>query len=144
MQNLLKSLFTPIVMPHWAMDFLLAIPRIIGCFLLATRFGMSKFPTPQWFVDDITKLGLPFPFLLAWAAVLTEVVGGFCLSMGLMTRIWGGLLTITMLVAIFFQKWNSDLWEKLPAMGFLWLAIFALVLGSGRFGLDYWLAKKWK
>ena len=29
----------------------------------------------------------------------------------------------------------------MPAMGFLWAALPALVLGSGRFGLDYLLTK---
>ena len=42
---------------------------------LATRFGWSKFPTPQWFIDDVAKLGFPLPVLFAWLAVLAEVVG---------------------------------------------------------------------
>ena len=139
----LKKIISPVIMPQWYADLLLALPRIIACFFLATRFGWSKFPTPQWFIDDVGKLGLPFPFLFAWAAVLAEVFGGALLVVGLGTRIAGFFLTCTMLIAIFLQKWNNELWEKLPAMGFLWVAIFAMVLGSGRFGLDYLIFKKW-
>jgi putative oxidoreductase len=34
------------------------------------------------------------------------------------------------------------MWMMLPAMGFLWVAMTHLVLGSGRFGIDYLLTKK--
>jgi putative oxidoreductase len=46
-----------------------------------------------------------------------------------------------MLVAIFFQKWGGEVWEMLPAMGFLWISLYAVVMGSGRFGLDHLIAK---
>ncbi len=131
-------------MPRWWADLILAIPRTIGCYLLAVHFGGSKFPTPAWFIEDVGKLGLPFPAFFAWAAVLTEVFGAALLVLGLATRYAAFLLTCTMLVAIFLQKWNEELWQKLPAMGFLWIGIIYMVLGSGRFGLDYLLAKKFK
>jgi len=64
------------------------------------------------------------------------------LVLGLGTRVAAFFLSCTMLVAIFLQQWNNELWQKLPAMGFLWLAIVYMVLGSGRFGLDYVIAKR--
>ncbi len=140
----MKKLITPIVMPYWWADVLLAIPRIVGCYLLAAHFGWSKFPTPAWFIEDTAKLGLPFATFFAWAAVLTEVFGAALMVVGLCTRYAAFLLSCTMLVAIFLQKWNTELWEKLPAMGFLWLAIVYMVIGSGRFGLDYLIARKFK
>ena len=76
--------------------------------------------------------------------MLTEVFGSFFLVFGLGTRFAAFFLTCTMLVAIFLQKWNNELWEKLPAMGFFWIAIIYLVLGSGRFGLDYLISKRMK
>jgi putative oxidoreductase len=30
----------------------------------------------------------------------------------------------------------------LPAMGFGWVALFNTILGSGRFGIDYLISKK--
>jgi putative oxidoreductase len=46
-----------------------------------------------------------------------------------------------MLVAIFMQQIQNGLWNCLPAMGFLWIGLFNLMLGSGRFGMDYLLTK---
>jgi putative oxidoreductase len=142
--NVLKNLLTPITMPHVWQDVLLAIPRVVGCYFLCVNFGMSKFPTPDWFIEDVGKLGLPFPFFFAWAAVLSEVVGAAMMVFGFGTRIAGCMIASTMLVAIFLQKSNSEVWEKLPAMGFLWVSLFAIVLGSGRFGIDYLISKKWR
>lgn len=83
-----------------------------------------------------------FPTIFAWAAVLAETVGGAMLVVGLGTRFAGFMVTSTMLVAIFCQKWGVEVWEMLPAMSFLWIAIYAMVLGSGRFGLDYLISKR--
>jgi putative oxidoreductase len=141
MKKYLQMLFTPVILKNVLADLMIAIPRIVGCYCLF-NFGWSKFPAPDWFIQDVTKFGLPFPFLLAWAAVITESIGAIFLILGLGTRFWGFMLTCTMLVALFFQKWNSEMWEKLPCLGFLWLAIYAMVLGPGRFGLDYWISKR--
>jgi hypothetical protein len=42
---------------------------------------------------------------------------------------------------LFLQQINNGLWNCLAAMGFLWVAIFYLILGSGRFGIDNLLTK---
>jgi putative oxidoreductase len=47
-----------------------------------------------------------------------------------------------MLVAIFMQQINNGIWNCLPAMGFLWVAIYTMITGSGRFGIDYLISKK--
>ncbi len=61
----IKRLIAPITMPYWWQDLLIAIPRVFGCYFLATHFGWSKFPTPTWFIQDTAKLGLPFPAFFA-------------------------------------------------------------------------------
>jgi putative oxidoreductase len=71
-----------------------------------------------------------------------EAVGGITLLIGFQTRISGFLITCTMLVAIFMQQIENGLWNCLPAMGFLWIGIFYMILGSGRFGVDYLFTKK--
>jgi len=85
-----------------------------------------------------------FPVFFAWMGAFSEAVGGMLLALGIGTRISAFLITCTMLVAIFLQKWNQGLWGMLPALGFLWVAIYNLALGSGRFGLDALIAKKLK
>jgi uncharacterized membrane protein YphA (DoxX/SURF4 family) len=127
---------------HWTADLITALPRIVCGYLLCTSFGWSKCPAPEWFVSDVAALGFPAPVFFAWAAVLSEVVGGAMLVLGLGTRLAAASLVCTMLSAIFLQKWGGEVWEMLPAMGFLWVALYALVHGSGRFGFDYFITTR--
>ncbi len=145
MKTLISKIITPVYTSSWYSDLLLALPRIVGCYFLAINFGGSKFPCPDWFIQDTAKFGgifAMFPAFFAWAAVLAETFGGALLVIGLFTRFAGIMVMCTMLVAIFFQKWGGDVWEMLPAMGFLWISIYAVVIGSGRFGIDHFLTQK--
>lgn len=140
-------------------NILLIVPRIVGGLALTLDFGSSKFGMPwtdgdrdltifqvsDWFVDDVAQFGIPFslaPVFFAWMGAASEAIGGLLLAIGLQTRITGFFLGCTMLVAIFFQKWSNGLWEMLPAMGFLWISLYSIILGSGRFGLDYLIYKE--
>ena len=55
--------------------------------------------TIEWFGNPDWGLGLPLPFLMAWIAILTEVVGAACLFFGFATRWISIPLIITMVVA---------------------------------------------
>jgi putative oxidoreductase len=159
----LVKLAKPVVLKLWYMNLLIAIPRVVGGLMLCFEFGSSKFGMPWsttedlglfqvagWFPEDVSKFGIPFvwaPALFAWLGAATEAIGGLFLAVGFGTRIWGALLTVTMLTAIFFQKWPDAIeygssWPLLPAIGFLWIALYSIALGSGKFGLDYLLTKK--
>ncbi len=146
-------------MPYWWQDLLFALPRIVCGFLLTANFGAAKFGLPWsppennlglfevafWFPKDVAAYGGIFataPAFFAWMGAFSEAVGGILLLLGLQTRIASFLIVATMLVAIFMQQIPNGLWNCLPAMGFLWISIFYLVLGSGRFGLDYLLTLK--
>lgn len=137
-------------------DFVIAIPRIICGLLLAFDFGSSKFgmpwssndltlfDIPNWFVEDVATFGGLFaiaPYFFAWIAAASETIGGLLLALGFKTRLAALSIMFTMLTAIFFQKWDSGLWSMLPAMGFLWVSLYSLVIGSGRFGIDYLIVK---
>lgn len=139
---MIRRFFAPVLLPTWWMDAGAALPRICVGYWLATRFGWSKFPPPEWFISDVGKLGFPAPLVFAWAAVLAEVAGGAALALGIATRAAGAAIACTMLVAAFVQKADAALWEKLPSLGVLWVALYAILLGSGRFGLDHLLFSK--
>lgn len=158
MKTILIKLITPVTQSNWYSDLLLAIPRVICGLLLTIDFGSSKFGMPwspaeknlslfhviDWFPEDVAAYGgifAAFPVFFAWLGGFSEAVGGVFLAIGLQTRVASFLVMCTMLVAIFFQKWGGGTWGMLPAMGFLWLSMFTLVLGSGRFGLDYLIVK---
>jgi putative oxidoreductase len=152
------KLSQPIVFTHWSQDLLLTIPRVVCGYLLAFDFGAAKFGMPWspvdnnlglfevafWFPEDVAKFGGIFaiaPVFFAWMGAFAEAVGGLFLLLGLQTRITAFLILCTMLVAIFMQQINNGLWNCLAAMGFLWVAMFYLIIGSGRFGLDYLVTK---
>lgn len=142
MKKLLALAFSSLRLSSIAADALLAVPRVACGLILPLNFGMSKFPPPQWFIEDIGKLGFPMPTFFAWAAVVSEVIASFLLALGLATRPMALLVMITMFVAAFVQKANSPLWERLPSLFFFLNAYVALVLGSGRFGADALLRKR--
>ena len=156
--KLSNSLITPVIQKHWFGDFLFAIPRIVcGC-LLTASFGSDKFGLPwsstanlgffevaAWFPKDVAEYGGIFalaPVFFAWMGAFSEAVGGLFLFLGFKSRIASFLILCTMLVAIFLQKWDQGLWSMLPAMGFLWVSMYTLYAGSGRFGIDYLISKK--
>jgi len=106
------------------------------------------------FVEGVARLGFPYPTVFAWAATLAELVGGFLIALGLLTRVAAGFAAFTMFVAAFlrhrlaqqtlaFFGINPVAAEILegwgnPERAALYLLIFlALVLmGGGRFSLD--------
>lgn len=156
---MLKKITQPLVMPYWWQDLLMAIPRIVCGYLLAVDFGASKFGVPWspadknlglfevvfWFPEDVKAYGgifAMFPGFFAWMGAFSEAVGGVFLVLGLQTRLFSFLVVCTMLVAVFIQQINNGLWGMLGGMGFLWVAIYTLIIGSGRFGLDYLITKK--
>ena len=139
---------------------MISTPRIACGLLLTLSFGSDKFGLPwssteglgffqvaAWFPKDVAEFGgifAVFPVFFAWSGAFAEAVGGLFLAIGFKTRIASFLIMCTMLVAILFQKWNQGLWSMLPAMGFLWVSMYHLYLGSGRFGIDYIISKKLK
>ncbi|MHA7057318.1 DoxX family protein [Aquimarina sp. M1] len=161
MKNSIKKIIIPITTAHWPTDLVFAFPRIICGYFLAFNFGGSKFGAPwspkgspdlaflevvDWFPNDIAEYGglfAMFPVFFAWMGAASEAIGGVFLLLGAKTRIASFLIMCTMIVAIFLQKWNNGIWRMLPAMGFLWISIYNLILGSGRFGIDYIISKKW-
>ena len=159
MKSLFKKLINPVTQSKWYADLAFALPRIICGLLLTIDFGSSKFGMPwspadknlslfevvDWFPADVAAYGglfAAFPVFFAWMGAFSEAVGGLFLALGLKTRVFSFLIMCTMLVAIIFQKWDQGTWGMLPAMGFLWVSMFHLVLGSGRFGIDYLISKR--
>ena len=158
-KTIFKIILTPVTQKQWYADLILAIPRALCGLWLTAMFGADKFGMPwtaksqnlnlfevsAWFPEDVATYGGIFavaPVFFAWMGAFSEAVGGLLLVLGLKTRIASFLIMCTMLVAIFMQKWDQGLWGMLPAIGFLWVALYSLILGSGRFGLDYLISKK--
>jgi len=71
--------------------------------------------TVAWFGNADWGLGLPFPWLLALLATVTELVGGIFLLIGFATRWVSVPLMITMLVVIFTVHWGNGWFAIAPS-----------------------------
>src|SRR5687767_2865037 len=73
-------------------DLGLLIPRLTFGVLMALGHGLGKiyaddkFGLPDRFVEGVEKMNFPAPTAFAWAAALTEFLGGLLLAAGLLTR----------------------------------------------------------
>ena len=65
-----------------------------------------------WFGNPDWGLGLPFPFVLAWLAFGTEILGSVALVIGLGVRWFSIPLMITMLVAASKVHWHNG-WQAI-------------------------------
>jgi putative oxidoreductase len=114
------------------------------------------------FVESVAKLGFPQPEVFAWAAALSEFLGGLCVALGLGTRIAAAFAAFSMGVAAFMRhRAHEHLLvvlglrqasaETLEAWGdpegaLLYLGAFLVVLalGPGRFALDALVGRRAK
>ena len=122
--------------------------------LVGLMVGQSRF------AEGVAALGFPAPGAFAWAAALSEFVGGLCVALGLGTRFAAGLAAITMAVAAFGRhqahghllNWlgitpvpatTLEAWGN-PELALVYLALLLgiTLLGPGRLALDSLLGKK--
>lgn len=93
------------------------------------------------------SLQIPFPYANAVFVSGLEFIGGLCLILGLGTRLFAGLLSCSLLVAVltadrddFVKKFPADLTDVTSFVYLLFL-IWLVLYGAGAFSLDTLLAK---
>ncbi|MFJ7668002.1 DoxX family protein [Lysinibacillus sp. NPDC097195] len=122
------------------------ILRVVLGIIFAVH-GFQKFQGGiSYTADFFTSLGIPC--FMAYIVAAIELVGGAALILGLATRIFGVLLTMTMIVAIFTAKLSIGFIGADGLAGYeLDLALAAIALyfalaGASRFSLDAQLFSK--
>ena len=119
LQDLLESVSHPL-------DFL--APLLLRLYLAPVFYvaGITKYNgfdnTVAWFGNPDWGLGLPMPWLMAFLATATELIGAFFLLFGFAVRWISIPLMITMIVAAVTAHWQNG-----------WLAI---ATGSGFFATE--------
>jgi putative oxidoreductase len=103
------------------------------------KAGVDKLPLPQWMTDQVADIGFPFPEVFAWGASFIEFAFGTLLIFGLMTRLSGLLLFITMSFAAFGFHQLIPLFEMHISQHFVFLFLYFMIMGGGRFSMDHWL-----
>ncbi len=158
MRTVLKKLCVPYRLTEWYLDLLIAIPQIIGGALLLFVYGpqnmgvlwkssygnLAPFEISPAFVTRVRDFGGIFslyPKFFAGFAASVELYGGLLLILGLYTRLSSFFIFIMMVITILFREFDGS-WSYIPVLGFLALGISGMIMGSGRFGLDYLISKK--
>ena len=115
----------------------LLILRVSVGLMMCLAHGLGKVPPATGFVDAVGKIGFPLPTVFAWASGISEFAGGLCLALGLMTRIWSGFLTITMMVAAFVVHASDPFANKERALLYLFTFVAIGLMGPGRYSFDH-------
>jgi putative oxidoreductase len=116
----------------------LLVLRLVAGLFLATH-GWAKFHDPSMksqFFDGVSKMNLPAPNILAWAAIVAELVGGVLLALGFLTRLWAFLIMCVMGMAVFKVHWGQGHQAMEMAALYGGIAVAFLFGGAGRLSVD--------
>lgn len=135
--------------PDWLLQLALFIVRVaLGVCIIVHGLGKLGFlkSNPagvKGFAGWLESMGLPYPRLNAWAATLTEFLGGILFTVGLGTRFVALALTINMFVAtVKGHKGGGYLIINNPpgaeyALNLTILFGMFVLVGPGTISLDY-------
>lgn len=131
-----------------ASHFLWAGPLVaritVGYVFMLTGWG--KLQNLDRITGYFESLGIPLPEIMAPFVSGIEFVGGLFLIVGVLTRISGGALAVTMIVAILSAKWEEvdSLHTLLGFEETLFLAIFTwlAICGAGKASLDHFISSR--
>ncbi|NOT48263.1 MAG: DoxX family protein [Acidobacteria bacterium] len=119
----------------------LTLLRIFAGISLAFSHGIGKVPPGDGLITGTANLGFPIPTLFAWAAGLSELLGGIFLALGLFTRVSGFFIAFTMLVAILGVHGADPYQKKELAFLYFFIAAAFMIKGAGDWSLDSLLRK---
>lgn len=120
----------------------LLLLRLMAGLGLVFGHGLQKLPPSAAFVAGVGEMGFLLPGLFAWAAALSEVVGGFLIALGLLTRPAGLFVACTMLTAAFVRNAGEPFGERELALLYLAVALALMLTGSGRYGPDAFFRRR--
>jgi putative oxidoreductase len=91
----------------WTKDVGLLLLRLSGLGLAAAhgwpKISMFLAGEGGRFIEGVERMGFPLPIVFAWAAGLSELVGGVALAFGFATRIAASFAAATVFTAAFFR-----------------------------------------
>lgn len=120
----------------------LVILRVFTGLSMALAHGIGKVPPSERFIEGTGNMGFPLPEFFAWAAGLSEFGGGLLLAAGLCTRPAAFLICSTMFVAAFIRHASDPFGGKEKALLFLAICLAFVLIGAGKYSVDYLLRSK--
>jgi putative oxidoreductase len=128
-------------------DTALLIARVgLGAILIAHGWRRWQEQGIQQQIDYVTRFGTPYPDVVAWGAVLLELIGGVFLIVGALTPLVALAVLAEQVLIICYTSWNKTPYllnaqgsyvggyEYNVALGLL--ALLFMVFGAGRASID--------
>ncbi len=115
----------------------LILRMVLAAIFIAHGFGKIAHGMPE-FQRTVARLGFPMPAVFAWAAALSEFLGGICVLVGLFTRYAALAIAIVMTVAVTKVHLHEELvgGYEFP-LALLAIAAAVVLLGAGPASIDH-------
>ncbi len=147
MKRVIAWITSGIPLPTWPAEAGLLLLRCYAGLSLFLTVGRGRFDIRSWQIDPVfmgmvNTLNLPAPILFAALAIFAETVGALLFAVGLGTRLWALMLTVTLGLAAFAIN-RVHFYRELHVTQLLfWVFVCFVFIGSGRVSLDSVL-RKW-
>ena len=116
---------------------LLLLRCVTGAFLIyQSHDNIVSAARMQEFVAFLTQFGFAYPDFMAPWAVWWQFLAGIGFVLGLFTRWFGIVTAIQFVVACWMVHWPQDFSGWWPALILVFLGLYFGLRGSGRYGLD--------
>ena len=117
----------------------LTLLRIFTGISLMMAHGIGKLPPSEGLITRAGELGFPSPTIFAWAAGLSEFVGGAFLALGLLTRVSSFFIAFTMATALIGVHRADPFAKQELAFLYFFIALAYLFKGAGDWSIDRYL-----
>lgn len=115
--------------------------RMFAGLSMAFGHGLGKVPPSEGFINNLDGQGLPLAFVFAWAAGLSEFLGGLFLALGFTTRLAALFMTMTMLYAGLIHHGADPFSSKEKALLYAAIGLFYTLRGAGKYSVDRVISK---
>ena len=117
----------------------LTLLRVFTGVALMMAHGRTKIPPSEGLITRTAEIGFPIPQLFAWAAGLSEFVGGAFLALGFLTRVSSFFIACVMVTALVGVHAADPFDRQEKAFLFLAIALAYMLKGAGDWSIDRYL-----
>ena len=117
----------------------LTLLRIFTGVALMMAHGRGKLPPGEGLMTRAAEIGFPAPAVFAWAAGLSEFVGGAFLALGFLTRVSSFLIAFVMVTALVGVHAADPFQRQELAFFYLFTALAYMLMGANDWSIDRYL-----
>ena len=145
--RIVMKIFSQLCSKEHRVDLALLVLRLVfGAIFIYHGYGklFGGGPAPigmTMFTGMVAKLGFPAPEFFAYAAALSEFLGGIAILLGIWTKVFSVLVGFVMLVAIFGIKHHAYPMSDVDT-ALLAIVIAVYLAGPGKYNLAEYLGKQ--